>query len=34
MGNFHVELYGIWISGSGGYVVIEKVYGRTHDGRT
>ena len=21
MGNFHVELYGIWTSGSGGYVV-------------
>ena len=20
MGNFHVELYGIWTSGSGGYV--------------
>ena len=33
MGNFHVKLYGIWTSGSGGYVV-KKVYGRTHDGRT
>ena len=33
MGNFHVKLYDIWTSGSGGYVV-RKVYGRTHDGRT
>ena len=33
MGNIHVKLYGIWISGSGGDVVKEKVYGRT-DRRT
>ena len=33
MGNVHVKLYGIWTSGSGGYVV-KKVYGRTHEGRT
>ena len=33
MGNIHVKLYEIWTIGSGGDVLLRKVYARMDDGQ-